>query len=411
MAVGIIAEYNPFHNGHHYHLQQIRRQFGKMPCIAVMSGSFVQRGGAALLDKWLRTQMALCNGVDLVLELPVLYASQSAEIFAKGAICLLHNTGIVNHLIFGSESADIDRLKQTAQFLTSENEAFQILLRNHLHSGSSYALARSQALQTLGIFAGDQANDILGIEYIKQLFLQKSLIRPHTILRKGSSYNSLIAEDYCCSATAIRHRVSNCSCPEQADALHAFLDDFMPRPCADILKANQTVSDEDFYPLIRYAILQGKDHIKDIFDVNEGLEHRIYRFTLSSSCLAELIENIKSKRYTVTRIRRILFNILLGITKEVMQEVIQSSELPYLRILGFNEKGRESLKEIKKLSTSPLINKVSHFRPQNDLQKLLLRFDTLSTDIYHLVRSCDHRLNCDQTTSPIYFKVCQQEES
>lgn len=411
MAVGIIAEYNPFHKGHLYQIQEVRKQFPEDPIIVVMSGDFVQRGGPALLSKWDRSAMALACGVDLIFELPLLYATQSAEIFAKGGISLLKSTGIVDHLVFGSESDDIDELVSTAIVLSEEKPRFQATLKKYLKQGQSFPKARSLAMEEFDMTLPKGSNDILGVEYIKQIIVQEANIAPHAIKRQGSSYHSLSTNEEFASASAIRqlmysHRTHWHANPP-LDQLHRH----MPADTVKIMLQSPLSFDEDYFSLIRYFILRNFSDLPEIFDVKEGLEGLIYRSSLHATDLSHLLGAIKSKRYSMTRIRRILFNILLRIEKEAMREVLDTNDPPYLRILGFNERGRQCLNHIKKQSPAPLVNKPANFKPKNHFQQTLLSHQITAHNIYHMIRTPDTVLDSDYTHSPIYTTISLKKDN
>lgn len=404
MAIGIITEYNPFHNGHWHHIQSIRKRYPDVPVIAVMSGHFMQRGGPAICDKWTRAEIAVRHGIDLVLELPLLYASQSAEIFAMGAIRVLNATGCVDTVVFGSENNDIDWLIHTAHTLSERRNDFEYFLKTYLKEGHSFALARNKAASHLGITLPEYANDILGIEYIRQIITQKSTITPVCIPRIGTHYNSLNFGENLCSATAIRKHLST-SVPEHSLPL---IRSFIPQKAFSILTGKKMLFEEDFFENIRYTIIRNYSSLNDIFEIGEGLEHLIYSKALSCTSFVSLSESIKSKRYTMTRIRRILYNILLDIRKENMQEILSSEELPYLRVLAFNDTGRICLKNIKIQSAAPLVNKVASFAPNNTLQKILFEHDLRATQIYHLRTDLSASLNMDYISSPRYISNTEE---
>lgn len=404
-VLGVIVEYNPFHNGHMHHIKEAKELGEFTHTIGVMSGHFVQRGGPSLFDKWSRAEMAVEAGADLILELPVLFSSQSAEIFAKGSISILDSVNIVDSIVFGSESNSVEDLKKAAYFLSFENDAYKEKLKEKLSGGALFASARQEALlETHGVDLSSTSNDILGIEYIRQLILQKSEIRPLSIKRKGSEYNSESLEGSICSATAIRNQLK--SSPD-----YSSIENFVPLSTYTIInslskKNIDAVFDDDFYQLIRYQILKDPSALSEIFDITEGLENSIYKNALVQSSIENLLGSIKSKRYTYTRLRRILFNILLGITKSDMK-MIRESVKPdsYCRVLAFNDKGRQLLKEISKNSEAVIINKASVFKPDNQFHQLLFDYDILSTTIYNMIyynKSSGKNLSRDFTRSPSY---------
>ncbi len=405
ITTAFVVEYNPFHNGHSLHLKEAKKITKATHCIGIMSGNFIQRGGPAFADKWSRASLAVENGVDLVIELPVLFATSSAELFAKGSIAILSKLNIVDNLVFGSESNNIVELKSIAYELAKENSDFKLALKTLLSHGISYPKARQEALKIVSdINLSSSSNDILGIEYIKQIILQGSNINPISIQRIGSEYNSDALIGQICSATAIRQNLKH-ECDKT-------LANFMPISVYNFISANfdnnNIIYDEDFYRLIQYKILDNLTKMNDIFDINEGIHNKIYKAALTSTNLEYLFSAIKSKRYTYTKIRRILFNILLDIKKEDMEIIINSNApAPYARILAFNDKGREILNELRKNSDIPIINKVSAFSPYTQLEQKCFDFDLKATRIYNLARphSNNDSLDLDYIKSPIYLKT------
>ena len=409
ITTAFIVEYNPFHNGHKLHLEKSKQITNATHCIGIMSGNFIQRGGPALFDKWHRAALAVKNGVDLVIELPVLFASQSSEIFAKGSISILNQLNMVDNLVFGSESNDVESLLMASELLANESELLSNSIKENLKLGIPYPKARENALKAISkVDLSTTSNDILGLEYTKQLILQKSSIKPHTIKRTGSTYNSLDLVGQICSATAIREQLKT--------TLDINLQNFVPLPTyamlEELVKLDKIIHDESFFECIRYNIICNLDRLSDIFDVNEGLHNKIYKAALTSSTLDELASSIKSKRFTYTRINRILFNILLEITKSDMDIIINTtSPAPYVRVLAFNQKGTELLNLIKKTSSIPIINKVSAFTPETELQRISFNYDTKATRIYNLInrtskKAFDLGSNLDQDyyKSPVFIK-------
>ncbi len=329
--LGIIAEYNPFHNGHFYQLQKAKQMTKADAVVVIMSGNFVQRGEPAILDKWTRTHMALCSGADIVIELPVLYATASAEYFAYGAVKLLDEIGITD-ICFGSELGEIKPLQQIAQLLLEEPESFRKLLKQALESGISYASARSFALAQFYPAAKDilfQSNNILAVEYLKSLLKLNSAIRPHTIARKGSAYHDITLQPMA-SATALRNAISQNHVKE--------IKEQIPPQCYAILQQNiaqgkAPIFLEHFTEAFHYCIrTHSPESIKNIFEVKEGLENRIYKAFDTNYDINSIISFIKSKRYTQTHIQRMLLHILLQIQTQDIHLFCQSPSPSYIRI-------------------------------------------------------------------------------
>ena len=369
--LGLIVEYNPFHNGHLYHLKKSLEITNSTHSIAVMSGNFLQRGEPALFDKYKRAEMAVSNGVDLVVELPTLYACQSAEIFAHGAITLLNSLNCIDSICFGSEHGDIDLLVEISKILINEPDKFKTLLKRNLDEGILFALARSKALSeymlnhtNLNIDENklndvlSTPNNILGIEYIKSLLKHKSTIRPYSITRIQADYNSETIESNICSATAIRKTL------KEYNTLNS-ISNVVPIKTFELISKSidnnfNPMFDEYYFDTIRELVIRDLNILNSYFDVNEGIENKIYKSVFSCKNIFELQQSIKSKRYTLTKVKRILNNILLGITKDDMNTVKNIMKLPYVRILAFNDKGREIIKQIKLNSEIKIINKFSN---------------------------------------------------
>ncbi|BDR83676.1 nucleotidyltransferase [Clostridium tetani] len=387
---GVIVEYNPFHNGHLYHLNKTKEITDCDGIVAVMSGHFVQRGSPALLDKWTRAKLALLNGVDLVLELPTIYSTSSAEFFAYGATSLLDGINIVNNLCFGSELGNIDIILKTSKILQEEPLSFKEDLKNFIDKGISFPNAREKALinfmrKEKNSFDFNNvlclSNNILALEYCKNLFKINSNIKPFTVKRQGSHYNCLHLRDNLSSATAIREYIGN---NENLDNLVKSV----PETVLNMLKNFQNEQckfpfEEDMFTYIKHKYFSNTGSIENLPDVSEGIHNRIYRALDTCNTLKEAMDMIKTKRYTYTRIKRILCHYFIGM------DMINSDELrrkpcPYARILGFNRKGQDILKLIKKSSNIPIINKIP--KTINNTLKL----DINATKCYSLL---NHKVN------------------
>ena len=395
--LGLIVEYNPFHNGHLYHLQKSKEITKATHTIAIMSGSFLQRGEPALIDKYTRAEMAVKNGVDLVVELPTLYACQSAEIFSHGAITTLNSLNCVNSICFGSEEGNIDTLQTISKILVQEPEEFKLLLKSYLDEGLVFPTARSKALykyinnNKLINLTEDKlqsilnsSNNILGIEYIKSLLRLNSPINAFTINRIVSQYNSSDISNNICSATAIRNSLKDNS---NMDTLQKVV----PKPTYDEInnkiKSNfNPVFDYMFYDLLKGCIIRDFENLDNYFEVKEGIENKIYANIFKCNTLDELISSTKSKRYTLTKIKRTLNNILLGIEKEDVMKTKNLCKMPYIRVLAFNDKGREIIKKIKDSSDIEIITKFSKVDHIDDpIFNTLIKYDIKSSNIYNLI--------------------------
>ena len=371
-----------------------------------MSGNFTQRGEISIVDKWEKTKMAIANGVDLVIELPSLYAISSAENFASGAIKILNSLGIVDFVSFGSESNDISLLNEIATVLVNEPAQYKTLLSHELSKGESFPKAREKAvmmyLNDIRRFANvlSSPNNILGIEYLKALKRQKSKIKPITIKRTGSKYNddTLSRNSSFASATAIRNLC------QATDAIIP-IQKFVPEATFDILeenikKGNFVKSLSAFDKEILYTLRKmSTTEIANLPDVSEGLEFALKNAANQCNSVVELLSIINTKRYTKTRLQRILLYAMLGITKKDM-ELSVSTPTPYVRVLGFNDKGQELLSEISKKNRKlEIITSVKKFmdKKSNDNLKLMMNKDIWATDVYTLGFEYESKANLDYT--------------
>ena len=383
--LGIISEYNPFHNGHLLHLQDSKKLTHTDFTIAVMSGNFVQRGDTSIVDKWTKTEMALKAGVDLVIELPTLYAISSAENFAEGAIKILNGLGVVDYVSFGSEIGEISPLNDVAQVLYKEPKEFSALIANQLRSGLSYPKARELAIQMY--FGSSQKytdilqnpNNILGIEYLKALKKYKSPIRPITLKRKYSDYNSADVKSGIASATAIRTMLQNNKNVHYVVPYETYelLED--KKKSGQIIPSLSIFSKEIMYSLRKMTLSE----IASLPDVSEGLENKIKTAVNTSNNLEELISKIKSKRYTQSRIQRILLYALLNISEKDMN--MSRKQMPYIRVLGFNKHGKRIISAIANHNPKlQIIVSVKKFMENNSDRHLhtMMSKDIFATNVY-----------------------------
>ena len=407
-VVAIIGEYNPFHNGHAYHIQKTKELTNADYVIAIISGSFVQRGNVSLIDKWAKADMALCNGVDLVIELPTVYSISSAENFAYGAIKILNSLKIVDTLSFGSEFCNLEVLEKIADILTNEPPEFKTLLEHELSKGVSFPKARENALlmylNDIRKYANilSSPNNILAIEYLKALKKTKSKMKPLAVQRVNVGYNDLDVKNNFASATAIRKKI--------IDNTPAGISKLMPPSSYKILynsiKKGHYVKDiTTFEKEIIYSLRKMyTDEIAELPDVTEGLENSIQDAADSCNTLSEFINIVKSKRYTSTRLQRILLYALLGITKEDMKNSYKTN--PYIRILGINNKGKEILSQISrskpKLNVITSVKKFMDSNPNKDLANML-NIDINATNIYTLGYEKDSWSNLDFTHNMVIY--------
>ena len=336
-VVGLIVEYNPFHNGHLHHIQEIDRLFDDNIKIAVMSGDFVQRGEPSLINKFEKAKIALSQGIDIVIELPAFYSTQSAEIFAKGSVNLL-NKFSCSHIVFGSESNNLDKLKRIATIsLTKE---FELSLREFLAEGFSYPTAFSKALfdEKLG------SNDILALEYLKAIKSTNSKIEPYSIQREKTGYYDAEKDNFS-SATYIRKILLG---NEKKENKLNKIKNLVPEFSYKILEENFGVFSclSDFYDLIKYNIIKSYSELKNIQDLEVGLENRLYKYSLENLSFEDIFNEVLTKRITISRLQRILLHSLFNLTENITEKV--KNRVSFVKILGFSVKGQEYLNYLKK---------------------------------------------------------------
>ena len=398
--LGIVSEYNPFHNGHIHHLQLSKKATKTDFSVAVMSGNFVERGDTSIVNKWIKAEMALKAGIDLVIELPTVYAISSAENFADGAIKILNGLGVVDYVSFGSEIGEISPLNDIASILYKEPKDFSTLLKSYLASGVSYPKARELALsQYFGtskkyIDILNNPNNILAIEYIKSLKKHRSHIIPVTVKRDYSEYNSKKVKKGIASSTAIREMIKN------NQNVHYVVPYETYELLEEAINTNQIITDLSvFEKEIIYALRKlSLTDIANLPDVSEGLENKIKQSANNYNTLSELISNIKSKRYTQTRIQRILLYALLDITKKDIN--FSKRATPYIRVLGFNKHGKRIISAIAK--ANPRLNiivSVKKFMENSNSPGLrnMMAKDILASNIYTLGYKTNPIANLDYT--------------
>ena len=408
-VLGIIAEFNPFHNGHLYHIKQSIEESKADYVVCVISGNFVQRGNTSIINKWTKAKMAIANGVDLVLELPTIYSTSSAENFAEGAIKLLDSLGVVDTISFGMESNDIATLNNIANVLFQEPKDYVTMLNHELSRGISFPKARENALlmylndikRYANVLSG--ANNILGIEYLKALKKLKSPLIPIGIKREKVYYNDEMIVDDFASATAIRKFISN----KQFDEIRKVIPRSSYILLGQELKKGHYVLDlSKFQKEILYILRKMTlEEIRNLPDVSEGLENAIKNAADSCNNIIDLVNIIKSKRYTQTRIQRILIYALLGIDKKMMET--SKKIVPYARILGSSEKGKKLISEI--IGKNPKINMVTSVKKfletsKNKNLKEMLKLDIYATNVYTLGYEQDSWSNLDYTSKIVTIK-------
>jgi predicted nucleotidyltransferase len=356
-AVGVIVEYNPFHNGHRYHLQETREKTGADCLVAVMSGNFLQRGEPAIVSKWARAKMALAAGVDLVIELPYAFAVQAAERFADGAVRLLDAIGC-EELCFGSESGDIAAFLAAAKTLFSQKEEFDALVRAELQRGQSFPKANAKAWDQLRSVPLDlaQPNNVLGFAYVKAIWRHKLAITPRTIPRLAAGYHDeSFSHPSIASATSVRKTL------QQTGQLASIAPYVPPTTLEQLRQYRQTYGRwhdwEAYFPLLKYRLLTTtEEELRRMAGIEEGVEHRLKEKITAAETFASFIAAVKTKRYTWTRLQRMCAHVLTNFTKE---EQTKAAGPTYIRLLGMSETGRRYLQRVKKELALPLITKAA----------------------------------------------------
>lgn len=383
-VVGIIAEYNPLHNGHIYHLERAKALSEADFCVVVLSGNFVQRGEAACTDKFSRATWALRAGADLVLELPSVYAVAPAERFAAGSVRTLNATGVVTDLAFGCEAPDLRTLYQISDIIATEPPALQEAIKKHLSMGKSYPRARFDALGEYGVpksmlAAIAQPNNILAVEYLSALRQYANTIEPLPIERVGTDYHSEEIVGGFASATAIRKAII-----EGRSEILNTMPNFVGGPLLyddQFIIPQEALSDVMLYAIRRMSVAE----LAALPDVAEGFENVLYRSVRESRTLTEFYERIKTKRYTLARCKRIVVSALLGISAEQVRRLTHSREGSYLKVLGFRRQARALISEIAKQKTAPMILRNSDLDDCPAHMRENVETDMLSTDILRFV--------------------------
>ena len=402
-VLGIVAEYNPFHNGHLFHLNESKKITGSNYTVAIMSGNFTQRGSTSIIDKWSKAKCAIECGVDLVIELPLFYSISSAENFADGAIKILDSLKVVDYISFGVENNDIQILGNIANVLYKEPKEYKFILSEQLKKGLSYPKARENAIMSYlnnsrkykNIISSP--NNILAIEYLKALKSYKSKIKPIAILRKETGHNDLNYNGNIASSTSIRNIIKN----DGFKILQKLIPEFSYASLVKNIKLGHAIPDlsvfekEIIYNLRKMSI----NEISELPDVSEGLEFSLKNAANSCNSIVEFLNIVKSKRYTTTRIQRILLYSLLGITKKDID--LSKKTQPYVRVLGFNEKGKYLISEISK--SNPKLNIITSVKKFTDKNlnknlKIMLEKDIWATNVYTIGYENDSWANLDFTS-------------
>ena len=396
--VGLITEYNPFHNGHLHHLRESLRVAEADASVAVMSGHFLQRGEPALVDKWVRTEMALAAGVDLVLELPFPFACNSAPHFARGAVQSLNALGVVDALCFGSEAGELSPLQAAARLLLEHADDIDAGTRQLLRGGVSYPAARAEVLSAMDTDVSAELvsspNNILGIEYLKALQETTSPIKAFTILRRGAGYHSTDVTNPIASATGIRKLLGE----------GGAVGDFVPEACRQILNEaldkGCSLDHDRLFSSLQTFLLQEMETLSGIYQVEDGLAQRLVDAAMTATSYADLTDAIKSRQWTLTRIQRILSYVLLQVSSVEMNSFLECGPL-YLRLLGATEKGRQVLAGSRKKRSLPVISDPAR------AQAVLRRFYSGRKDLGCLA---ERMLACDLRATRLYGLLQQKPQ-
>ena len=365
-AIGIIAEYNPFHNGHLYHLNTIKEKYPDYAIVLVMTGNFTERGEVTVIDKWARTEIALNHGIDLVVELPYPFATQSADYFAFGGITLLEELK-VEKIVFGSESNDLDTIKKIAE-IQIENDEFDKLVKIYSKLGKNYPTALSSALYDLTGERIKSPNDLLGISYLKTIIKNKFKIKAECI-KRTNNYHDNELDGNVSSGTAIREALKK----------NENINNQIPKDTISYYENIHTM--DDYFDLLKYKIITDED-LSRYQTVEEGIDKKLKKEIINSTSYDDFIKRIKSKRYTYNKISRMLLHILCNFTKEKASEWKRPE---YIRILGFNTIGRVYLNHIKKDLTLPLISKIT--KNKNSM----LEFELDTTNVYNIKNNTNQK--------------------
>ncbi|MDO4482532.1 MAG: nucleotidyltransferase [Bacillota bacterium] len=403
-TAGIVAEYNPFHKGHKFHIEETRRKTGA-DCIAVvMSGNFVQRGEPAMFNKWLRAEAAVTGGADIVIELPTVYSCSGAEAFARGAVEILDRLGEVEVISFGAEEDSADLLEEAAEIFAGESTELSECIKQNLSEGYSYAAARSRAVEKIcGRRISEvisSPNNILAVEYIKQLKLMNSSIKPLAVARKGSGYYEENPGEGFAGAGRLRDMLKEGYDTEE-------ILKYIPEETHELYRDAHMCFSEDMYSLVAYKLLsESREALAKTDGVVEGLENRALKALPYSVDMESLIQGIKSKRYSRTSIQRMLVRILLGI-KSVDMKNFGDCQTSYARVLAFNETGAKFIRQAKNKDNPgiKIITNVNREKPEDPVLRRMMEYDIMASEIYDLICFSRININPDYKMKPYRHEI------
>lgn len=388
-VLGLITEYNPFHYGHKYHLDKSMKITNSTHSLAVMSSSFVQRGEPSIVDKWTKAKMAIDNGVDLVIELPFVYSTQTAELFAHGAVNLLDKINVVDSLCFGTEVGELEPLKELAHIFVDEPPLYRKHLKHFLSLGFSFSVSRSKAIdeyynsqEEYNSIILKGSNNILAIEYLKALYKLNSNISPVAIKRIGNDYKDKEILEGFASATSIRHKIFETGIKS--------VESLLPKESFKALNEYKNLYNnfnrlENYQDIFNYLLRTiNPNKLKELLHMEAGLENRILKISETSLDINQILKNITTKRYPLTKIQRIFIHMLNNINGKAIIQLYSSSP-EYIRVLGSNKKGFEILNKIKQNSELNIITKYADYQNlKNPTINKFLSFEEQATNIFFL---------------------------
>ena len=392
ISAGIVAEYNPFHNGHYYHLNKTKTQTGADVTICVLSGDFVQRGEVSICNKFLRTQMALSAGADLIVMLPYAYSCAGAEIFAYGAVNILNQLSC-NYISFGCEDDNLQKLLKAAEILSFEEKDFKDSLKAHLSQGRSYAKSRQLAAEEASPELNEilcSPNNILAVEYLKQIIINNYPIKPQAVKRVGAHHNCLQSHSVFASASQIRQMLK---------AKDSGYVSYVPDFTADMLK-DIKINDIENYKNIIYQnlLISTSEKLSAYPDMSLSLANKIINNFNEYTSVSDFIDKMSDKHHTKTRISRSLCHMICGF--DISYGELKSRPVPYIRILGFNQNGRKYLSLIK--DNKNIVSNTNDFYNSSDgFTKHIFSFDLIASDLFNLGIGAPKGI--DYKTVPIYF--------
>ncbi|RGD73160.1 nucleotidyltransferase [Anaerofustis stercorihominis] len=379
-TVGIVSEYNPFHNGHKYQIEKVKKELNADIVVCIMSGNYTQRGELSIIDKYKKSEIAVNNGADLVIELPFVYACSTAEIFSSSAVRILNSLGIIDHLCFGMEDSEkLEEIISVCNFLLKESEEYKVKLKEYLNKGYSYILSRENAVKDiLDIDTSfmSSPNNILAMEYIKELIKLKSNIKPYPI-KRTASYKSTDSNNQFLSAFGIREKILS------GEDINSYVPGNSIKYYLNLNKSNSKIIDDCFITIKNIILSMDSEDLYKYADMEIGLNNRIYKNIFDSKNVKDLLDKVSTKRYTKNRIRRILIHILTNYTKDELNKY-KTHTPKFIKVLGFNDNGRELLKQIKNNDIKIFNNYNKDINKLNDVDIEIIKKNIKADNIYNV---------------------------